>query len=79
MSIRIDWDLILGVPEALVLLSLVSVVTPGFQFRSRNASDASVSKPCALGEYTSRAQCTQSQYKLVCKDGLASYWMRGIK
>ncbi|KAJ8722024.1 hypothetical protein PYW08_004426 [Mythimna loreyi] len=68
-----------GIPDALVLFSVVTVVTPGFQFRARNASDAAVSKPCSLGEYTAKAQCMQSQYRLVCKDGFASYWIRGIK
>ncbi|PZC79482.1 hypothetical protein B5X24_HaOG216262 [Helicoverpa armigera] len=68
-----------GIPEALTLLSVVTIVTPGFQFRSRNVSDASMSKPCSLGEYATRAQCVQSQYSLICKDGIASYWIRGIK
>ncbi|XP_026734299.1 protein singed wings 2 [Trichoplusia ni] len=67
------------ISEVLVLFSVVSVVTPGFQFRSRNISDTSVSKHCSLSEFTSKAECKLLQYQLNCRIGLVSTWLRGIK
>ncbi|CAB3221854.1 unnamed protein product [Arctia plantaginis] len=65
--------------QVVMLYSAVKAVTPGFQYTSKNSSDAIGNQPCSLGDYISKARCQQSEFELICTAGFTAYWIRGMK
>ncbi|XP_075978043.1 protein singed wings 2 [Anticarsia gemmatalis] len=67
-------------PQVVLLFSVITVVTPGFQLRNRNVSDTVPIKPCSLEEYVLKAHCdSQSQSRLICANGLTAQWLKGVR
>ncbi|KAG6456948.1 protein singed wings 2 isoform X2 [Manduca sexta] len=68
-----------GILQGVLLCSIVAVVVPGVQLRTRNGSLPLVNRFCSFSEYSSNADCVQSHYRLICRGGFTSYWIKDIR
>ncbi|KAJ0176686.1 hypothetical protein K1T71_007865 [Dendrolimus kikuchii] len=62
-----------------MVLSLCTVVAPGTQIREKNNTFSLVTRTCSLTDYISSATCVQSHYRLICRGGFTSNWLKAIK
>ncbi|XP_073956672.1 protein singed wings 2 [Choristoneura fumiferana] len=63
--------------HTILLISLTTSVTPG-PYR-RNETEWTLNRPCSLIEFTSKAECEQTHYRLRCRAGISNQWMKGIQ
>ncbi|KAM3965330.1 protein singed wings 2 [Aphomia sociella] len=72
------YDLSYYVLQRLLLLSMVTAVTPGPHLRRRNNADYLLNRTCLMIEHI-RGQCEHVHYKLTCINGFTNEWVRGVK